>query len=277
MKKIFTIAACVFVAGIVAAQTTENYLSRYNSLVARVGFSGVGVETLIDRWEFADPEDINHMVARFNFYLDKSMRDSVVTSYKLRYLGMDPLLELKDSTGRKMYYYNEKVFDGRNFAKAIEYLDKAISANNTRLDLYLDKAEALMTYEKTLPDSSRDCLLSLVDLNYTKKSKWDFPGAAVDEDFFLNEIQRLILVYYHTGSEQSLEAFRQVTERVLKHSPKKVTFLDNMGAYYVSAQKNDKKALKYYKAAQKIAPDDAISKQNISIIERRAAAAKKKK
>ncbi len=276
MKKILAIVICALAALSISAQTTENYLSRYNSLVARVGFSGVGVETLIDRWEFADPEDINHMVARFNFYLDRSMRDSVVTSYKLRYLGMEPLLELKDSTGRKMYYYNEKVFDSRSFAKAIECIDRAISTNNTRLDLYLDKAEALVTYDKTLPDGSRDCLLSLVDLNYTKKSKWDFPGVTVDEDFFLNELQRLLLVYYHTGSEQSLEAFRQVSERVLKHSPKKVIYLDNMGAYYVAAHKNDKKALKYYTAAQKIDPDDIISKQNIALIERRAAARKKK-
>ena len=36
-----------------AQDTSEAFVSRYDALVKRVGYSGVGVETLLDRWEEA--------------------------------------------------------------------------------------------------------------------------------------------------------------------------------------------------------------------------------
>lgn len=277
MKKTVIATFFLTIAALLCAQTTENYKTRYNSLVSRVGFDGVGVETLLDKWEKADPSDVSHMVARFNYYLTKSMRDSLVVNHKANYLGLTPLLEMKDSTGRKVYYYNEKVFEPQYFAKAVSSLDQAISIENDRLDIILLKADALASYEKTVPDLSLDLLLDIVDRHFTAKSKWNVPGEGdFGENDFLAEIQNFALLYYNTASEQSYDAFRRLNERVLKYRPKQTAFLDNMGAYYVSAKKDDKKALKYFTKAAKIDPEDTVAKQNISLINRRAALKKKK-
>ena len=48
-----------------AQESKDDYLRRYSNLVDRVGPDGLGVETLLNKWEAAYPEDPNHMIARF--------------------------------------------------------------------------------------------------------------------------------------------------------------------------------------------------------------------
>lgn len=272
-----TIFAAAVLCAAAVAQTTENFLGRYNALVSRVGYSGIGVETLIDKWEKADPVDVNHMVARFNFYLDKAERDTVVMKYKPGYLGLTHILEMKDSLGRTNYLFREPVYDDTLFAKAMECLDDAISMDNARLDFLLTKAETLSLYEKTTPTRTTELLMELIVRHFSAGSKWDCPGVEVDDELFLSQIQKFCVAFFNTGSQDSFEAMKKLSERVLKFRPKEVRFIDNLGAYYASFKKNDKKALKYYAQAQKLDPSDAVSRQNISLIKRREAAKKAKK
>ena len=82
------------------AQTpdTDRFAERYSLLVSRLGADGVGIETLLDAWEAEDSTDIRLYTARFNYYFAKSRTSSVVTSPERKYLGMEPILHLKDST-----------------------------------------------------------------------------------------------------------------------------------------------------------------------------------
>lgn len=258
------------------AQTTEDYLSRYNMLVSRVGYDGIGVETLLDKWEAADPVDINHMLARFNFWLSKAVRDSVVTSSKPNYLGLEPLLSTKDSTGRSLYYFNEPLYDPLTFDKAISYLDKALEHDNGRLDIMLTKADALVSYEKEIPDSSTDFILKLVDLNFSRKAKWDCPSVEVTEAVFFDAIEHYCITFFNIGSPAALEAMFKVSSRVVKSRPAETRFINFIGAYYVKAKKDDKKALKYYRQSLKLEPENAVAQQNVNLIQRRMAASKKK-
>lgn len=277
MKKTFFIFAALLLTLLSNAQTSENFLARYNSLIARVGYSGVGVETLIDRWEKADPVDVNHMIARFNFYLDKSERDTVVVSYKQGYLGLEHVLELKDSLGRKTYLFREPLYDEVLFAKAMESLDDAIAMDNTRLDFLITKAETLSYYEKEHPARSADLVLDLVSRHFSAGSKWECSEMEVNDEIFLSSVQKFCVAFFNVGSPDSYEAMRKISALVLKFRPKEVNFINNMGAYYASCKKNDKKALKYYTQAQKLDPSDAVSRQNIGLIQRREAAKKAKK
>lgn len=257
-----------------AAQTTEDYLTRYNTLVARVGAAGVGVDYLLSKWESADPVDVNHMVARFSYHLAKGQKDSVITSPRANYMGREAMVSLKDSLGRNVYYYSIPLFDQAEFADAIKAIDKAIQHDNTRLDLMMSKADALVANETTTPDLATDAILRIIDDTFVKKAKWTFPGQEnVTEDDVLDEMQRYCYGFFNTYTDQANEAFKTVTERVLKYRPKNVSFINNMGAYY-ARKKDDKKALKYYKNALKLDPNDVVARQNVSLIERRAAAAK---
>lgn len=274
MKKTISIFAAAFALCLcAAAQTTEDFLTRYNALTSRVGYAGIGVETLIQKWKVADPEDINHMVASFNFYLAKSMRDSVVKSYRKNYLDLDPIVSLKDSAGVNVYYFNEKIFDRENFSKAMDAVDQAIGFDNTRLDIVLMKLDALVSYEKTIPDNGRDLLLNTLNTYFAGKRKFTVPSLEVNDDNFLPAVQRYCLGYYNIGSPQALETFKAVSERVVKSRPKAVDFINNIGAYYVAVAKDDKKASKYYGQVLKIEPGNPVASQNMKLIQRRAAAA----
>ena len=52
MKRILTtlVALALPLLLLAQTQTQEDYIRRYNNLASRVGPSGVGVETLLDRW-----------------------------------------------------------------------------------------------------------------------------------------------------------------------------------------------------------------------------------
>lgn len=278
MKRFFLtfIAAMAASVALSQAQTTEDYLKRYNTLVARVGAAGVGVDFLLESWEKADPMDINHMVGRFSYYLAKAHRDSVVTSGKQSYMGLEPLVSLKDSLGRNIYYYRLPVYAPTDFARAMEAIDNAITTDNTRLDLMLSKAEALVAYEGAYPKQSEEYLSALVQNHFTRKSRWTVPGVeSVSDADFLSEMSNFCYIWFNADSDQAKESFRRLSEKILKFRPKETTFINNIGSYYAS-KKDDKKALKYYRNTLKIDPNDVVALQNIKLIERRAANQKKK-
>lgn len=277
MKRIISILilALAAVPMLCQAQTKDEYLQRYFNLVSRVGVDGVGVETLLDRWREADSTDINQMVARFNYFYQKNGRDTIVTKTQKKYLGADPVLMLKDTTGRDVGYFKLRVFDDEMFGKCLTAIDEAIATDGTRIDLRQQKADALINYEKENPDMALDCIQSLIDENFTKKPKWtDIDGKDVEEGYFDEFIQGYCYIFSQIATPASYEAFKAVSEKMLKYEPRNVNYLNNLGAYASLAKKNDKQALKYYKKVLKIKPDDVTAQQNIRLVERRMAAQK---
>lgn len=76
MKRLILLTVSVLLSAAAFAQdlTAEEFLARYERLVRNVGYAGVGVETLLDRWEEAYPDDMNVPVARFNYFSPKPSR-----------------------------------------------------------------------------------------------------------------------------------------------------------------------------------------------------------
>ena len=103
MKRTIIIIATLLLGGLAAfAQSTaEEYSEKYNRLVSRLGYAGVGIETYIDKWEAAFPEDGKMLEARCNYYLAKGMTTEVVPMSAEKYLGNKPVISLPDSTGKK--------------------------------------------------------------------------------------------------------------------------------------------------------------------------------
>ena len=108
--KIYFIAFLCLLTVSVTAQTI-NYENRYNLLVSQVGPAGIGVETLLDKWQAADSTSRKMLSARFEFYFTKAQSEQVVKKSQKKYLGMDPLLSLKDTTGAPVYYFREVFYD----------------------------------------------------------------------------------------------------------------------------------------------------------------------
>ena len=87
MRRIFTISALLLLALAAWGQNdAEGFKARYDRHVRAVGSAGVGVETILDRWEAAFPDDPAMLEGRYKFCLAMSVNSSVVARDRARYL-----------------------------------------------------------------------------------------------------------------------------------------------------------------------------------------------
>ena len=271
MKRILTFLAALALPLFLLAQTPsqEDYIRRYNNLISRVGASGVGVETLLDKWAADYPEDTQQLMARFSFWFDKCQTSKVIQLPQDRYLGRDPLLPMTDSLGRKNNFFEDYVYDDEAFGHALEALDKAVALEPNRLDFRLLRVDALTAYEKGSPDMALASLKALVDENYKQRTAWTHPSVEkVDDEVFNAFIQDYCFTFFRLGTDSSAEAFRSLSEHCLTYSKEDPLFLDNLGSYWLVSKKDFKKALKYYNQVLKKHPDDVTAIRNCVLLAR---------
>jgi len=274
------LAILLALAGTIRAQETapEDFQARYERLVRNVGYSGVGVETLLDRWEAADPDNAAIPVARFNYYFVKSQHTEIVAKPGLRrYLGNQPSFTLKDSDGSDVNYFEETTYDEELFGEAMKVLDRQLAAQPDELRWHYLKITALSAYEKESPDMAAAELKALIERNASAHPAWTLDGEAASSETFQQGVGEYCAAFFHTGSPACYAYFLEISERMNKLFPKNPVFLDNIGSYWQVAQGNDKQAVKFYKKALKLDPNDYAATRNMQLIERRQAQAKKKK
>lgn len=253
---------------VLSAQTAAEYRERYERQVRNLGYDGVGVETIIDRWEEIAPEDPDMLMARFNYNLAKSRTSAVLPmGDRTRYLGEKPSLSLKDSDGRDVNYFEVTSYDESYFSVAMNAVDRAIDLYPDELRYRYNKLSALLAYEKESPDMTASALRLLIDYNSSSHPSWTLDGEAVGEDVFQQGIGEYLYSFFRIGSEISYEYFFGIATRMSKLYPKNTVFINDIGSYYQVARKNDRQALKFYRKALKIDPDDYAANRNILIIQ----------
>lgn len=249
----------------------EEYLGRYQRLTGRVGVTGVGVETLIDQWAEAWPDDEQMLLARFSYYYNKSQTPKVIQLSQDRYLGREPLLPMKDSTGKVRNYFEDTVFDDDLFRKADESISRAISLKPLHLDYRLVRVTALTAYEKGSPDMALKELKALVDKHFKEHPEWVYEGMdKIGDEEFKALMQEYCYTFFRLGTPASAEAFRELSEHLLRYCKDEPLYLNNMGSYYLVYQKDRKKALKYYNAILRKHPDDLTAIRNCVLLARTA-------
>ena len=267
MKKLTLILlACIGLQA--AAQTSAQFKEKYERQVRLAGASGVGVEYILEKWESAFPADCDMLEARHNYYLAKSRTEEIQPLDMDRYLGQKPVLTLKDSLGRAVNYYVVPQFSDSLFRISQKSIDKAIELSPDALEYRFDKITALAAYEKDSPDMAATAMLDLIDYDAASHPKWTFNGEAVSREVFESAVQEYCFLFYKTGSANSYESFRILSERMLRLNPRSTLFLNNLGAYWQVAKRDNKKASKYYKKVLKIDSEDEVAKANLAIIER---------
>ena len=241
MKRISAaLAALVLVCTALPAQSVD-WQKKYERQVKAVGLSGVGVETILDSWGAADSSSVDYLAARYAFWFDKSHSLVVEAHDSPRYLGMEPMLELSDSSkSNTVWYYQVDSFDDELFGRALRYLDKAAAAMPAELEYRVWKVSALMLYEKESPDMTLGLILSLIDEDRSTGQKWLYQGEEQDRDFFDGLIQEFCWNLFNLGTPQAREAFLKVSEKMLSYDRKSPVFMANVGSYLMSVKQFDK-------------------------------------
>lgn len=270
MRKIFVVLVLTMVSVLSYAQNTTAQMMerRYNLIVKQVGPAGLGVETVLNAWEKADSTDINMLVGRFRYYLAKAESTSVVAKFEKKYLGMNPVLQLKDTLGRAVYYYQEISYDDELFGQAMKQIDKAIQLYPDRLDLRTTKANMYVSYEKGSPDMALSYLMALSDEAAKRTKDWNFEGEMKDKEFFTDAMQEYCYTLFSFGTPSSREAFLKLSQHLNKLFPDKVDYINNIGSYYLVSE-DYKTALKYYSKVLKVKPDDSTAIQNCVLAARK--------
>ena len=275
-RLIITFFAALSCAMLLAQSVGDDYLAKYQRQIRNAGVAGVGVQTIVDNWIAACPDDARAYEARFNYCFAKSRSTEIQPKNSERYLGQKPVLTLKDSTGRDVNYFQEDVFVDSLFASCLAYIDKALSLQPLELRYHFDKITAMLSYEKDCPDLSYELVNELIDSFVKNKgADWTLDNEALPEDrdeVFCQCIGEFCYTFFQVGSPSSYRYFLALSEKMNKLYPKNPVFLDNIGSYWQVAEKNDKKALKYYKKALKLDPQDYAALNNIRLINRRKAA-----
>lgn len=275
-RLIITFFAALSCAMLLAQSAGDDYLAKYQRQIRNAGVAGVGVQTIVDNWIAACPDDARAYEARFNYCFAKSRSTEIQPKNSERYLGQKPVLTLKDSTGRDVNYFQEDVFVDSLFASCLTSIDKALSLQPLELRYHFDKITAMLSYEKDCPDLSYELVNSLIDSFVKNKgADWTLDNEALPEDrdeVFCQCIGEFCYTFFQVGSPSSYRYFLALSEKMNKLYPKNPVFLDNIGSYWQVAEKNDKKALKYYKKALKLDPQDYAALNNIRLINRRKAA-----
>ena len=66
MNRFVSFTVAMLLSAVAFAQS-EKYEQRYDLLVSKLGYAGVGVETVLDNWERADSTDSKMRLGRFNY------------------------------------------------------------------------------------------------------------------------------------------------------------------------------------------------------------------
>lgn len=268
MKKIAAAALSLLACMALGAQeNAADIKAEYERQVRYVGLAGVGVETIINRWEAAAPEDPEVYVARFNYWLSKSAAESVViTRPQKRYLGNDPVMTLKDSLGRDVYYFEDVNYDDEAFGEALKAIDRAIELNPQEISYRFGKITSIMDYEKESPDMTAAELSLLIDDYQAGGEGWTYAGEPLTQELFCQGISEYCYRFFRTASPASYEYFLEISEKMNKLYPDEVVFIDNIGSYW-QVNGDSRKALRYYRKALKIDPEDYAANNNIRLIQ----------
>lgn len=262
------LAAIAAMISVMSFAQSDKYEQRYNLLVSKLGPAGVGVETVLNTWEQADSSDSKMLLGKFNYYFTKSQSSQVVTKPTKKYLGMEPVLTLKDSTGTDVFYYQEIMYDDELYGMAIKAADRAIGFHPEKLDFRFMKANAYIAYEKESPDMAIAYLLALADESVSRKV-WLYNEEPADARFFSEAMLEYCFSFYSIGTPAAMNAFLALSERMNRIDPKNPAFINNIGSYHLVARNDYKTALKYYNKVLKDYPDDYTAIKNCVLLARR--------
>lgn len=269
MKGILT--AALLAANCIVCLAQTDFRASYERQVRNVGFSGVGVQTILDRWEEAEPGNVFAIEGRINYHFSKNQKTELVPMERTRYMGKKPVLTMKDSLGRPVRYFEDVIFDPEEFAQCQRVIDRAIENDPLELAFRESKVISMLAYEKESPELSYGIISDLIAYNKSARPKWKSLSEPAAEGEFEALIQDFCFSLFKTGSEQTYLYFKNISALMAKQFPKNLNFICNVGTYYLIAADDPKTALKYYGKVLKSDPGNETARTNSELARKKMA------
>jgi phosphoenolpyruvate carboxylase len=111
-------------------------------------------------------------------------------------------------------------------------------------------------------------LSDLVNESKTRKV-WMYNDEQADSKFFSEAMQEYCFSFYTIGTPASMNAFHQLSQKMLEVDQKNNAFINNIGTYYLIVKDDPKTALKYYNKVLKSDPKDYTAVKNCVILARK--------
>ena len=220
----------------------------------------------LENWEKEDKKDPELYVCYYNMYIQKASFEQMhVESYLPRgYQGQ--YMTGKNDNGDTIYIYSVIEYDDENSQIAFDYIDKGISYNPQRLDMYFGKAQFLFLRGEY--DKQTEVIKTVFKLNkkYADSWLWSFNQSANDLQIgFPESIHEYFVKWYNTGDPAAYPYMLEVSRMCTQEYPDYVVAYNDAG---ISALlMNDLQAAKtYFERGYELDPSDMILLSNIARI-----------
>lgn len=259
MKKVgFIIFFALFFLNSVFA---ENKIEKFWNLMDEE--NDEGVEIFLTNWEKDNKKEAELYVAYFNLYLKKATQNHMYFETELPQ-NCDNYMKVRNENGEEGYMYFITEYDDEMSAKAFEYIDKGLSYNPKRLDMYFEKAH--LYYLRKEYKKQCELLKNIFAQNKKNKSKWlwsnNTPTKEIGVDFETS-MHEYIGKWLNEKSTDSIQYAKELSVEFIKYYPKNPIAYND--AAICSIYSNDLKAAKeYFKSGYELDKTDMIILANLA-------------
>ncbi len=221
-----------------------------------------GQEKLLQNWEKTKPDDAELYISYFNFYLNKSRKETVNINKNPQ--SKDSLQVTKENDKKVVVYLgSETIYEKADFDKAIQYLDKGIEKFPNRLDMRFGKVAAFGKVEDY--ENFTNEIVRTIDYLNISKNQWLWrDGKPLDDSkkFMLGIVQSYVGQLFDSG-DKNTDNIKTIAETVLKYYPDNTENLSNLAVYYLLKENYDAALIPLLKA-EKLSPTDPVIIGNIA-------------
>ena len=260
MKKSFLISIVLFVVfNVLFAETNTD---KFWKLLNKEKYDEASA--FLEQWEKKSKKDPELYVCYFNMYLWNASNEQTHVESFLPPDFNGKYMEGQNENGDKIYIYSITEYDDNLSSKAFEYIDKGLSYNPKRLDMYFGKAQFYFMRKEY--NKQCEVIKHILELNKKYKDSWlwsnneSLKSTKVD---FASSIHEYILKWYNTKNPSTYPLMKEISLLYVEQYPDDVIAYNDVGISALFT--NDlETAKKYFQKGYELDPSDMLLLGNLA-------------
>ena len=221
---------------------------------------------LLEQWQKENEKDPELYVCYFNIHIDKGTQEQMCIDSSLPPGFQGEYMTGRNDDGDPIYIYSVIEYDDEESKLAFDYLDKGISYNPKRLDMYWGKAQ--FYFMRGDYDQEIQVIKTAFELNKKYKDSWlwSFNESAKTVGVeFQESIHEYFVKWYNTGDPAAYPYMMEVCKLYTEEFPDSVVAFNDAGISAILM--NDIEAAKiYFERGFELDPSDMILLNNVARI-----------